>query len=197
MGGDTNVTLPRGIDAILDSRSGPAIIVAYADRRYVNDTALKLLKTQRSENHWILHGRSQALPPAITDLCGEVRRLVRTRASVKDWEQLEVTRIIDVEGHPILLRAVPLCLKQANNDRGVLIVLEPLRQKPSIRAARDRYGFTKREQTVVEDLLLGRTNKEIANNLGISLPSVKAHLKQIMRKTNTTTRTGVLAQILQ
>jgi len=108
-----------------------------------------------------------------------------------------VTRVIDVEGQPILLRAVPLCLKQTSNDRGVLIVLEPLRQKPSVRAARDMYGFMKREQTVVEDLLLGRTNKEIANNLGISLPSVKAHLKQIMRKTNTTTRTGVLAQILQ
>jgi DNA-binding NarL/FixJ family response regulator len=137
------------------------------------------------------------LPPAITELCSEVRRLVRARASVKDWEQLELTRLIDVDGHPILLRAVPLCLKQTNNDRGVLIVLEPLRQKPSVRAVRDRYGFTKREQTVVEDLLLGRTNKEIANNLGISLPSVKAHLKQIMKKTNTTTRTGVLAQLLQ
>jgi DNA-binding CsgD family transcriptional regulator len=194
---DPDMSLPGGIDAILGSRSGPAIIVAYADRRYVNDTALKLLKTQRSTGQWIHHGRRQALPPAITELCHEVRRLVRTRASVKDWEQLEVTRVIDVEGQPILLRAVPLCLKQTSNDRGVLIVLEPLRQKPSVRAARDRYGFTKREQTVVEDLLLGRTNKEIANNLGISLPSVKAHLKQIMRKTNTTTRTGVLAQILQ
>jgi DNA-binding CsgD family transcriptional regulator len=61
----------------------------------------------------------------------------------------------------------------------------------------DRYGFTKRERTVVEDLIQGRTNKEIASDLGISLPSVKAHLKQIMRKTNTSTRTGVLAQILQ
>jgi predicted transcriptional regulator len=42
----------------------------------------------------------------------------------------------------------------------------------------------------------GETNKEIGIGLGIAEQTVKEHIKKIMHKTKTTTRTGVLMRIL-
>jgi len=60
-----------------------------------------------------------------------------------------------------------------------------------------RFHLTNREQTVVQTLAKGLTNKEIATALGITEPTVKAHIKHIMEKTKCTTRTGIIAQVLQ
>jgi len=60
-----------------------------------------------------------------------------------------------------------------------------------------RFNLTNREQTVVQTLAKGLTNKEIATALGITEPTVKAHIKHIMEKTKCTTRTGIIAQVLQ
>jgi DNA-binding NarL/FixJ family response regulator len=49
---------------------------------------------------------------------------------------------------------------------------------------------------VVQNLAKGWTNKEIAMELGISEPTVKAHIKNIMDKTKCTTRTAIVAQVL-
>ena len=183
---------PEELSGVLDSRSGPGIIVTYPNRTYINEKARDLLKA--------LHGtenRRRMLPTVITDLCKEICRVMKDHSSAKDLEQQELRRVVGSPDAPLLLRALRLPIKGAKDAGAVLIILERIRQKTSVSRLSDRYGFTKRERTVVEDLMQGRTNKEIASDLGISLPSVKAHLKQIMRKTNTSTRTGVLAQILQ
>jgi DNA-binding CsgD family transcriptional regulator len=44
--------------------------------------------------------------------------------------------------------------------------------------------------------MLGFTNKEIAMRLNLSEYIVKEHLKRIMHKTNTRTRTGLLARMI-
>ncbi len=49
---------------------------------------------------------------------------------------------------------------------------------------------------VVRELVKGFTNKEIANVLAITEQTVKEHVKHLMRKTGTTTRTGLLAKVL-
>jgi len=50
---------------------------------------------------------------------------------------------------------------------------------------------------VIEHLAKGWTNKEIANALGITEQTVKEHIKHIMQKTKSTTRTGILAQVFR
>jgi DNA-binding CsgD family transcriptional regulator len=186
---------PEELSGVLDSRSGPGIIVAYPNRTYINEKASQLIKTLQGSH--LIQERRRILPAVITDLCKEVCRVLKDDSSAKDLEQQEFRRVVGSPDTPLLLRALRLPVKGAKDAGAVLIILEPIRQKASVSRLSDRFGFTKRERTVVEDLIQGRTNKEIASDLGISLPSVKAHLKQIMRKTNTTTRTGVLAQILQ
>src|SRR4249920_1004976 len=59
-----------------------------------------------------------------------------------------------------------------------------------------RYHLTEREQMVIIYLMLGFTNKEIANRIHLSEYTVKEHLKRIMHKTQTTTRTGLLARMI-
>jgi DNA-binding CsgD family transcriptional regulator len=186
---------PEELSGVLDSRGGPGIIVAYPNRTYINEKANELIKTLPGSSR--IQDRRRMLPAVITDLCTEVCRVLKDDSSAKDLEQQEIRRVVGSPDTPLLLRALRLPVKGARDAGVVLIILEPIRQKTSVSRLSDRYGFTKRERTVVEDLIQGRTNKEIASDLGISLPSVKAHLKQIMRKTNTSTRTGVLAQILQ
>ena len=186
---------PEELSGVLDSRSGPGIIVAYPNRTYINEKARDLLKTLHAPT--MTENRHRMLPTVITDLCKEICRVMKDHSSAKDLEQQELRRVVGSPDAPLLLRALRLPIKGAKDAGAVLIILERVRQKTSVSRLSDRYGFTKRERTVVEDLMQGRTNKEIASDLGISLPSVKAHLKQIMRKTNTSTRTGVLAQILQ
>jgi DNA-binding NarL/FixJ family response regulator len=45
---------------------------------------------------------------------------------------------------------------------------------------------------VVQHLLKGWTNKEIANEMRVSEQTVKEHIKHIMKKTTTMTRTGIV-----
>lgn len=56
--------------------------------------------------------------------------------------------------------------------------------------------LTKREQEVLELLAKGFLYKEISDNLGIGLPTVKSHLKQIYEKLHVQTRTEAAIKFL-
>jgi DNA-binding NarL/FixJ family response regulator len=62
---------------------------------------------------------------------------------------------------------------------------------------KDVFRLTDREIMVVQNLLKGWTNKEIANELGVTEQTIKEHIKHIMAKTKTTTRTGILVQVIR
>jgi DNA-binding NarL/FixJ family response regulator len=47
----------------------------------------------------------------------------------------------------------------------------------------------------VELLLKGYTNKEIADAVGVTVQTAKEHVKHIMEKTKTNTRTGIVMAI--
>ena len=61
--------------------------------------------------------------------------------------------------------------------------------------AKENFQLTSREQSVIEHLAKGWTNKEIADALQITEQTVKVHIMHIMKKTNSTTRTGILVHI--
>jgi DNA-binding NarL/FixJ family response regulator len=62
--------------------------------------------------------------------------------------------------------------------------------------SRERFQLTEREQAVIEHLTKGWTNKEIAAAMGITALTVRDHLKHIMQKTGSTTRTAIIMKIL-
>jgi DNA-binding CsgD family transcriptional regulator len=116
----------------------------------------------------------------------------------KDCESIEAERILFSSDQGVLVRG--FCIPDvpiATNSR-VLVTIERLHRSlecPNI-SVQDRYHLTQREQMVIIYLMLGFTNKEIANRLNLSEYTVKEHLKRIMHKTKTTTRTGLLARMV-
>lgn len=60
-----------------------------------------------------------------------------------------------------------------------------------------RHKLTEREREILERVLAGRANPEIADELEISRATVKWHMHNIFAKTNTTQREGLLRLALQ
>lgn len=65
------------------------------------------------------------------------------------------------------------------------------------RPVSDVEKLTKREQEVLELLAKGFLYKEICDQLGITLPTVKSHLKQIYEKLHVQTRTEAAVKFLE
>jgi DNA-binding CsgD family transcriptional regulator len=139
------------------------------------------------------------LPPAIIELANEINRLLQIWPEAKDWEQVRIKRVIGSPDHPVLLSGLGLPDRHGLQQSRILITLEEIGRRSSavIRHVKDLFRLTDREVTVVENLLKGWTNKEIANEIGVTEQTVKEHIKHIMAKTKTTTRTGILVQVLR
>jgi DNA-binding CsgD family transcriptional regulator len=76
----------------------------------------------------------------------------------------------------------PLLYLRANADRVFAPVKAEHASKVDIAQVLDRYGVTKRERQIVEKICLGKTNKQIAAELFISLQTVKDHTHRIYSK---------------
>jgi DNA-binding NarL/FixJ family response regulator len=60
-----------------------------------------------------------------------------------------------------------------------------------------KYNLTEREQEALKGISMGLTNKELAERMSISPNTVRAFLRLIMVKMGVTTRSGIVAKILQ
>jgi len=138
------------------------------------------------------------LPATVLELCKDVFALLQDRSTSKDWERFEVRRFIGAPRHHLLLRGFAVPDPRGAKHSRVVVLVEPApRPKDMIDSqAVQRFGFTPREKAVIKYLSQGATNKEIARELRISLPTVKEHIRHIMEKTKSSTRTGALVQIL-
>jgi len=116
----------------------------------------------------------------------------------KDCETIQVERIYFGLEERLLLRGLCVPDEPLLRSSRLLVIMEKLNQKLESPAAniQQRYHLTEREQMVIIYLMLGFTNKEIASRLNLSEYTVKEHLKRIMQKTKTTTRTGLLARMI-
>jgi DNA-binding CsgD family transcriptional regulator len=196
--------LPQGIiptefsddlQGLADRRSGPGILILSTDTRllHMNRRGWELIR-QINDCRPLKAGG--LLPAAVTEICSEIQTLLSAQLGSKDWEQLEIRRLAGDTKKPVLLRGFGLPGSEAGNAR-VLVVMEIMgRRERLAQQLKERFQLTTREQSVVQNLSKGLTNKEIANELGITEPTVKAHIKHIMEKTKCSTRTAIVAQVL-
>lgn len=83
--------------------------------------------------------------------------------------------------------------------------IEPMKNEQSRMGLHDRYvharmnslGLTNRQQEVVELLMQGFSNREIADRLLIEVDTVKVHLRDIFNRLNVHRRTALVAKILE
>ena len=190
-------------DNLADQRAGAGIVVLSSSMQllHMNRQAAELSKLINMAENGGAPGKSAqgVLPAALTELCTEVLKALQVRTEAKDWEQFEVKRIAGNPNQPVLLRGFGLPDRGGIQYARLVVTLEELgrRQQLNTDQAKERFQLTNREQSVVENLAKGWTNKEIANALKITEQTVKEHIKHIMRKTNSTTRTGVLVQVFR
>jgi len=147
---------------------------------------------------WAEPGPTGTLPQALSDLRTEVLKQLDRASHIKDWESVELSRVVGNSERPVLLRGVGFPDPVGANPVCVLILMEEVGNRVATAPvqAKERFRLTAREQAAIQYLAKGCTNKQIADALGISEPTVKEHVRNIMQKTGTRTRTGILARIL-
>jgi len=195
---------PTPLSAVPEPDKGsPGILVLAPPLHllHMNSRAMELMNSHmnaRSGDSPSLKVATGLLPAPILELCKDVFGLLHDRSTSKDWERFEVRRIIGNPQQQLLLRGFAVPDARGAKHSRVVVLVEPAVQ-PKVMTdtqAVQRFGFTPREQAVIKCLSRGATNKEIARDLQISIPTVKEHIRHIMEKTNSTTRTGALVQIL-
>src|SRR5215831_7547896 len=163
---------------------------------FINDEAQALL---RSIHTPATRENGSGLIPAEVHAVGrELASHLAKCTHPKDCESFQVERVYLNSAHRLLIRGLCVPDEPIQSNSRFLIIIEPFpEQVEGLNAiVQERYHLTEREQMVIIYLMLGFTNKEIASRINLSEYTVKEHLKRIMHKTRTTTRTGLLARMI-
>jgi len=178
---------------------GPGIMLLTASMRllYKDRQAGELCQQIiRCQDGKTAHG---VLPPAVVSLVDQIQKLLKVQTDPKDWEQIQLTRVVTTLHSSVLLCGTAL-MDQTHAETRILIVLSEIGigvwQDTVIVQAKETFHLTAREATVVQHLLKGWTNKEIANEMRLAEQTIKEHLKHISEKTRATTRTGIVLTIM-
>jgi DNA-binding CsgD family transcriptional regulator len=186
------------VETLVEQRVGPGILLLShaVQLMHMNPQAWVLCgKIMQAESGQATAG---GLPTAVAELCAEVITMLQVRTVAKDWEQVQIRRLVSPPNPSVLLRAFGFPDQRGGFQQSrILILMEEVtqRRERDPEKARERFRLTAREHEVVSYLTRGQTNKEIANALTIAEQTVKEHIKRIMEKTSSTTRTGILARI--
>ena len=84
----------------------------------------------------------------------------------------------------------------SKNETCELIFLERLAGN-GVGSLRSRLGLSKRETDVLRWVVEGKTNREIALILGLSLSTVKTHMSSILRRLGVETRTAAVSRAME
>ena len=184
-------------DDTIDRGPGLFVFTGSLQLTFMNHEARELSsRLTRCSNGRMAQG---VLPTEVMELSERICRLLRERGEGKDREQLQLLRVSRPSSESVLFRAVGVPHSDGLQRSLILIFMEAIgRQERGVsKQVKWKFELSDRQAAVVEHLLEGLTNKEIANRLGIAEQTVKEHMKRIMEKTRTTTRTGALMQLFE
>lgn len=187
----------RGDSCAESPGSGVIVFSTNMELLYMNPVAWRMFQ----QVNQALSGQSEAaeISMSVMRLCHKLLKGLRTKGDVVNAQDrwLQDSSVVGIPQFPVLFRGLVIP-DQAGVDRSrILILMDAIETwREAIAGAKVRFNFTVREEDVVQHLLKGWTNKEIAKTLGITEQTIKEHIKHIMQKTQTATRTGILARVL-
>jgi DNA-binding CsgD family transcriptional regulator len=177
-------------------RHSPGILALTAtlETLYMNHEAQELSRYLNRADGTV---QSATMPMDVVKVCNEILGRLREPRDLRDLEQVHV-RQLTAGPRPLLLQGFSVPTSNSVESSLIIVLMEEteIEDGTEIREAQIRFNLTEREMHVAEHLAEGLTNKEIALTLRITEQTVKQHLKHMMVKTQATTRTGVLAQLL-
>ena len=191
--------LPTDVaQAASEKRTNPGVIVLTHQGQllYLNHEATELCaEINQARLGQVARG---VLPIEVVNLCHAIAEQITVVQDFKAWEGTHIRLMIADLAPPMLLRGFGIPGPNDLHQARVLILMDRVvsREPVSISQAFGRFQLSIRGRAVVKWLVQGLTNKEIAEQLGITEQTVKEHIQRLMRKTETTTRTGLLARLL-
>ena len=188
-----NIIERRAVPGVLSFDAKGALLYMNAEAEVLNQ---QILGGNLSSNGT---GAPPVLPPEVLDMCLDLQLEMTHHTSPQDFEKVELRRVTGDLNFPVLLRGFLLPDLQRNGEATLLILMEKIGRQTRIIPTQtaERFRLTEREQEIVKYIADGRTNKEIAQSLSISEHTVKEHVRHLLKKTKTSTRTAVLAQVYQ
>ena len=181
------------------AESGPGLLVFWPTHQclFRNPQATRLMQDLRP-----LDPRRRTLdeiPHAVSRCCQELEETLHRHPNPTSWGRVQLVRRLGGEGNMILARfhAIPAATEPGQIAL-IVGLLEPCAVAPHPVGPRPPapVRFTEREQACVTHLIQGMTDKEIAQQLGLSEYTVKDHFKHVRKKTGATNRAGIIARVL-
>lgn len=167
---------------------------------YMNSSAERLLKNGNALKS--LNGRLTTTRPGPRETLSRALAESMSGHAPSRTGQYSVP-LPDDEGGGLIANVLPLEWRKGRNPlaalRGVtaVIVQDPAeRRAPPLEAFASLYGLTFAEQKVLEHIAGGEPPQQTADELGVSVTTVKTHLQKIFAKTSTG-RQADLIQLLE
>jgi DNA-binding CsgD family transcriptional regulator len=178
--------------SLTEQRAGHGILMVTTSGRtvYIDPRAAELC-----EQMWGEAEHQRGLPVAITKIVEEITDLLELRSHPNDWETFKVKRAIKGRAGYIFAAGIGLPALLEQDKAVVLLTLEDLVPRTKSYRRLEQFSLTARETSVVECLFKGYSTQEIAESMAVKKQTVKEHIKHIMEKTNTTTRTGIIVAL--
>ena len=177
--------------------SSPGVLILSMTREplYITPIAHKLLAELdgATEGSWA----DTVLPLAIQYVCNQLQHDGKQDPGGTDWDKMHVHLLARTASGPILVRGYGILEHPGAQTGRFLILLETV---PTESSVPDTHGetdcrFTVRQRAIVNGLVLGLTNREIAESMMISVHTVKEYVRQLMMKLHTSSRTGIVGRV--
>ena len=177
--------------------SDPAVILLGGDQKigFINQEAKNILSMVQSGKEQLSRTSEEKFFQKLSQLRSRV--LKNPFHPEPDGNSTPLCEIFPFRGATFSCRGIRL----EGDGRGeglVMILIETVSEKAETVPALHQWvsEFTAREEAVTKLVSRGYTNKEIASDMGIGVHTVKDHIKNIMGKLKTNTRSGIVAKIM-
>jgi len=175
--------------ALDTSTSAVLVFDRQGDIVYANPPADRLLSRQ-TEDGLAVERPGKSPKPLFTLLCSLVEEIAARPPADAAWQGTFALS----DGSVLVCDIMPLRVHDSRSNPGVMIILQTVDALPNryLDAFTASYKLSPREEDVMRLLQEGLTAACIADRLGISLHTVRDHLKHLYRKTATGSRSELL-----
>jgi len=177
--------------------SSPGVLILGMTREplYVTPGTHKFLEEIDGSKNASWNGT--ALPLVVQHLCDELQHDGRQDLTGMDWDKTHVRHLAQTASGTILIRGYGIIGQRGTQTGRFLILFENVPTDSSVpgQQRETSWHFTARQRGILNGLVLGLSNKEIAASMAISVHTVKEYIRQLMMKLHAPSRTGIVARV--
>ena len=180
---------------IIKKRTQPGILIfkQHQELVFINSEAANFLKDINKKND--LFKKQDEMPDEVLKVCRSLKKI-----SASGAEMPGCNASISNNGQTYSIRALPLFQTgKKNGSSHTMVIIERCtpRRNVEIEKVKAKFNLSKREAEVVEGIVKGFTNREIASDLCLSEYTVKDYIKKIMNKLGVKCRTLIFCRVIE